>query len=54
MEYCDDEEPEINLLTVLIHREIKFRYPEKWKTNVEEATREVEKWEEDRKAKGAG
>jgi hypothetical protein len=51
VEYCDDEEPEINLVTVLIHRKIKFRYPEKWKENVEEAIRETQKWDEESKAR---
>jgi hypothetical protein len=26
VEYCDYEEPEINLVTVLVHRKIKFRF----------------------------
>lgn len=37
VEYCDDEEPEEYLLPVLVNRRINFRYPDKWKTYVDEA-----------------
>jgi hypothetical protein len=37
VEYCDDEEPEYNLLPILVNRGINFRYPEKWQEYVDEA-----------------
>ena len=41
IEYCDDEEPEYNLLPTLVRRGIDFRYPEEWKEHVENAKKEV-------------
>lgn len=37
VEYCDDEELEINLIPALVKRGIDFRYPERWEEYVEQA-----------------